>query len=42
MTKEQRELYDYFEHFWDDLKKKPPKKPKERDAGKEMTNFLRE
>lgn len=42
MTKEQRELYDYFEHFWDDLKKKPPKKPKERDAGKEMANFLRE
>ena len=41
MTKEQRELYDYFEHFWDDLKKNT-KKPKSKDSGKETVKLLRE
>lgn len=41
MTKEQRELYDYFEHFWDDLKKNN-KKTKVKDSGKETVKLLRE
>lgn len=42
MNKEQRELYDYFEHFWDDMKKNSSKKPKNKDASKETLKLLRE
>lgn len=42
MTKEQRELYDYFDHMWDDLKKNKSKKPKTTDAGKEIAKLLKD
>lgn len=41
IPKEQRELYEYFDHMWDDLKKKP-RKPKVKDPGKEMLALLKE
>lgn len=42
MTKEQHELYEYFEHFWDDLKKNKLKKLKNTDASREFEKLLKE